>query len=170
VRAVELDHVGAAEWDAVLAGEQHAWGVEGEQLSWAEKRRHVAVLDDAGVPLALAGVLVAEVTAGDGEPFEVAGIGSVIVTRTMRGRGLARLVVEAILDIARELGPQHAMLFCREDLVGLYARLGFTIIDAPVTAEQPGGRVVMTMRAMWAPLAAGVSWPAGDVEVLGLPF
>ncbi len=62
------------------------------------------------------------------------------------------------------------MLFCREDLVGLYARLGFTIIDAPVTAEQPGRRVVMTMRAMWAPLAAGVNWPAGDVEVLGQPF
>jgi GNAT superfamily N-acetyltransferase len=170
VRAVELEHVGAAQWDAVLAGEQHVWGVEGEQLSWAEKTRHVAVLGDAGAPLALAGAVVAEVTAGGREPFEVVGIGSVIVTRAMRGRGLARLLVEAILDIARELGPERAMLFCREDLVGLYARLGFTTIDAPVTAEQPGGRVVMTMRAMWAPLATGVSWPAGDVEVLGLPF
>ncbi|MCW3034123.1 MAG: hypothetical protein JWM60_2468 [Solirubrobacterales bacterium] len=170
MQAVELDGVGSAEWEAVLAGEQQAFGGVGEELSWARKTRHVAVLGDDGVPLALAGAMIGRVAVAEGQPFPVVGIGGVIVTRAMRGRGMARLVLEAILDVARELGPERAMLFCRERLTTLYARFGFHLIESPVTAEQPSGRLIVPMRAMWAPLADGAGWPAGEVEVLGEPF
>jgi predicted GNAT family N-acyltransferase len=170
VEAVELDMVGSAEWSALLAGEPQAFGGVGEELSWMRKTRHVAVLDESGKPLALAGAVLAQVAVAGGEPFPVVGIGGVIVTRAMRGRGLARLVLEAILAVARELGPERAALFCSEQLTTLYARFGFQLIDAPVTAEQPRGHIVVPMRAMWAPLVAGSAWPAGAVEVLGEPF
>jgi predicted GNAT family N-acyltransferase len=169
VETIELRNVGSAEWEAVLDGETQAWGAVGDDFSWANKERHVAVCDEAGQPVALAGAMVAHVTAG-AEAFPVAGIGSVIVTQTMRGSGLARRVIEAIMEIAGELGPERAMLFCREELTALYARFGFRVIEAPVSAEQPSGRVVMPMSAMWAPLADGVEWPAGDVAVQGQPF
>jgi predicted GNAT family N-acyltransferase len=168
--AIELQHVGSAEWDAVLDGEQQAWGADGEDFSWADKQRHVGVLDDDGRPLALAGALVADVAVGAGEAFPVVGIGGVIVTRTMRGNGLVTLLLEALMRLAGELGPDRAMLFCADRLTGLYARFGFTVIDARVSAEQPAGRIAMPMRAMWAPLTDDASWPAGDVEVLGEPF
>ena len=168
MRAVELQNVGSAEWHALVAGEQGVWG-PGEALSWADKHRHVGVLDDDGRPLALAGALVAAVSIG-GEPAQVVGIGSVIVTRRMRGRGLARLTIEAILELAAGLGPSRAMLFCDEHLVSLYERFGFREIEAAVTADQPDGRVTMPMRAMWAPLVPGTDWPRGEVAVLGLPF
>lgn len=168
MRAVPLDHVGPAEWAALTAGETGIWG-PGEALAWRDKSRHVGVLAEDGTPLALAGTLVAGIAVG-AERFDVAGIGSVIVTRAMRGQGLARLVIEAILDLAGELGPQRAMLFCDEPLTALYGRFGFHTIEAPVSAEQPGGRINMPMRAMWAPLSAGATWPEGEVEVLGLPF
>jgi predicted GNAT family N-acyltransferase len=170
VQAVELDRVGAAEWHAVLAGEQRAFGGVGEELSWARKTRHVAVLGEAGSPLAMAGAVIASVSVPPAPPFPVVGIGGVIVTHTMRGRGLSRLVLEAILEVARQLGPERAMLFCRERLTTLYARFGFQPIDCPVIAEQPGGHVLVPMRAMWAPLTDGADWPAGEVEVLGEPF
>jgi len=170
VHAVELQDVGAAAWDAVVDGEEQPWGPDGASFTWAPKTRHVGVLDDDGRPLALAGVAPARIRAGGGEPFEVAGIGGVIVTRTRRGQGLARLVIEAILQIAGELGPSRAMLFCREPLMPLYARFGFREIAGEVSAEQPGGRTVVPMRAMWKPLAEGVPWPEGTVEVLGEPF
>ncbi len=168
MRAVRLNHVGAAEWDALNDGERDIWG-PGEALAWRDKTRHVGVLGANGLPLALAGAVAADVAAG-GERFEVVGIGSVIVTRRMRGQGLAGLVIEAILDLAVALGPERAMLFCNAPLTVLYERFGFRLIDAPVTAEQPDGRVTMSMRAMWAPLAEGAAWPPGEVEVLGLPF
>lgn len=170
MQAVELHNVGSAEWEALIDGEREPWGGDGEGLTWARKTRHVGVLDADGRPLALAGVLVAGVRAGGGEPFEVAGIGSVIVTRSRRGEGLATVVIEAILRLAREIGPARAMLFCRPPLVSLYARFDFREIPGEVTAEQPGGRVVVPMRGMWAPLADGAAWPEGAVEVLGEPF
>lgn len=164
-----MRNVGSAEWEAVLDGETQAWGAVGEDFSWANKERHVAVCDEAGQPVALAGAMVTQVTAG-GKAFPVVGVGGVIVTQTMRGGGLARRVIEAIMGVAGELGPERAMLFCREELTALYARFGFRAIEAPVSAEQPGGRVVMPMSAMWAPLADGIEWPAGDVAVQGRPF
>lgn len=169
MEAIELQNAGPEQWAAVLDGEQQAWGPAGEDFLWADKQRHVAVCDEAGQPVALAGAMVARVTAGT-ETFPVAGIGGVLVTRRMRGRGLARLVIEAAMQLARELGPERAMLFCDEKLRPLYARFGFLAIDAPVSAEQPGGRVLMPMSAMWAPLAEGIDWPAGDVAVQGRPF
>ncbi len=170
MHAVELENVGTPDWDALIDGEHEPWGGDGEGLVWVRKTRHVGVLDDDGRPLALAGVVPASVSAGGGEPFEVAGIGSVIVTRSRRGEGLARLVIEAIMRLAAELGPQRAMLFCREPLVPLYERFGFHDIAGEVTAGQPTGRVVVPMRGMWAPLAEGITWPDGAVEVLGEPF
>ncbi len=170
MQAVELENVGSAEWDTVVDGEHQPWGAGGEEFTWAAKTRHVGVLDDDGRPLALAGVVPATVRAGGGEPFEVAGIGGVIVTRSRRGEGLARLVVEAIMRVAAGLGPARAMLFCRAELMPLYARFGFREIAGEVTAEQAGGPVVIPMRAMWAPLTDGASWPQGAVEVLGEPF
>jgi predicted GNAT family N-acyltransferase len=169
VETIELQNVGSDEWEAVLDGETQAWGAAGDEYSWADKERHVAVCDEAGQPVALAGTVIAQVTAGE-EAFPVVGIGGVIVTRTLRGRGLGRRVIEAIMEIANELEPERAMLFCGEELMALYASFGFQPIEAPVSAEQPAGRVVMPMSAMWAPLADGIEWPAGEVAVQGRPF
>jgi hypothetical protein len=78
--------------------------------------------------------------------------------------------VEPVLAQAAQRGPQHAMLFCRPELVGLYAQLGFREIEAPVWADQPGGRIEMPARAMWLALRDGAAWPPGRVDVRGLPF
>jgi GNAT superfamily N-acetyltransferase len=170
MKAVVLDAVDSEQWRALQGDELHPWGGEAEALEWAGKQHHVGVRGEQGELLALAGALVADVKVGAGEPFPVAGIGGVIVRPEMRGRGLAKLVIDAILDVARRLGPERAMLFCRTPLITLYERFGFRAIDAPVTADQPGGRIEMPLRAMWAPLRDGAGWPDGAVEVLGEPF
>ena len=170
VQAIELSGVDSGEWRALQGDEAHPWGGEAEALVWADKERHVGVRGERGELLALAGALVAHVKVDAGEPFPVVGIGGVIVRPEMRGRGLAKLVIDAILRVAEGLGPERAMLFCRAPLVALYEGFGFREIEAPVSAEQPGGRVVMPLRAMWAPLREGAGWPEGEVDVLGEPF
>ncbi len=170
MQAIELERVGPEEWNALHGGEHQSWGGIAEDLSWADKDRHVGVRDADGELLAIAGAVVADVAVGGGEAFPVVGIGAVIVTPRARGQGLARVVVEEILRVAQRLGPAHAMLFCRSELIPLYERLGFAAITAPVSAEQPTGRIVMPLAAMWRPLAPDAVWPDGTVQVLGEPF
>jgi GNAT superfamily N-acetyltransferase len=95
----------------------------------------------------------------------------VIVTPAHRGEGLARRVMEAAIARAAKLGPERGLLFCRPDRGGLYARLGFAQLAAPVSVGQPGGtRAEMPLDTMWRPLHPGAPWPAGPVSLPGLPF
>ncbi len=93
-------------------------------LEWRPKEQHVALRDDRGRLVASAGMLVAEVSAGD-ERFAVVGLGGVFVNGEHRGRGLSLRVIEAALAKAGTLGPDHVILFCHEDRAELYRRFGF---------------------------------------------
>jgi GNAT superfamily N-acetyltransferase len=169
VRLVELDRVTERDMKQVIAGEPEPWGRAGEALRWREKTHNIGLRDGEGNLVALAGLVRAEVRVGD-TTLEVAGIGGVIVTRLARGRGLARVLIERLLQIAQELEVQRAMLFCVPANVGLYARFGFQLIEQPVFAQQPCGPIEVPMRAMWKPLTTSARWPTGEVEVLGEPF
>ena len=128
------------------------------------------MIRDDGRMIASAGLIVAPVEIASAT-FDVVGFGGVIVTRTRRGQGLARRVMEAAIARAAELGPERGLLFCRPDRAGLYAKLGFVKVDAPVDVGQlDGRRADMPLDTMWRPLAPDATWPAGPVRVPGLPF
>ncbi|HWX74862.1 MAG TPA: GNAT family N-acetyltransferase [Solirubrobacteraceae bacterium] len=170
---VELQDVGEGQWRELIGEEREAWGGgPAEALTWSEKQRYVGVRSREGALLALAGSVQAEVEVERGGSFQVLGICAVFVTASARGRGLVARLLERLLAPAGAPAPAPAiaMLFCRAGLVGMYEKLGFAEIDAPVWADQPGGAVEMPLSAMWRPLRAGARWPAGRVRVRGLPF
>jgi predicted GNAT family N-acyltransferase len=167
---VELVELTGRDWADVVAGEHEPFGPEGGELAWREKDRHFALRADDGRLLALAATVPVAIEIDGAQSFEVVGLGGVIVTRSERGQGLMAKVVEPVLSLARDMGPDKAMLFCRSGLVPVYGRLGFVEITAAVWAEQPRGPVKVPMSAMWRALHAGATWPAGSVDVLGLPF
>jgi GNAT superfamily N-acetyltransferase len=166
VRIVELE-LGEAEWERLIDGESQPWGGAAEDLRWAPKTHTIGLLDD-GQLLGTGGVVLAQVRAGEAR-FPVAGVGGIFVTRRARGRGLARPLIERLLDIAAGLGPERALLFCLPERVGLYERYGFVTLEGPVRAMQPGGPLTMPMCTMWRALAPGIAWPPGEVELLGEP-
>jgi predicted N-acetyltransferase YhbS len=170
MRVVELDRVNEPYWDALVAGEHEPFGGIGEELIWCEKTLNIGVREDDGRLVAAAGLVMADVQVGQDRLFPVAGLGGVFVTRSDRGRGLARLLIEALLDRAGGLDARYAMLFCLPGLMALYARFGFLPIEAAVWADQPSGRIEVPLRAMWRALGAEASWPSGRVELLGQPF
>jgi predicted GNAT family N-acyltransferase len=170
VRLVELDRVTGDDWQQIVAGEPEPFGAVGETLVWRDKTHHVGVRDDAGQLVAMAGLVLADVRVADEPPMQVAGIGGVIVTKAARGQGLARMMVERVIDIAGQLEVERAMLFCLPQNTGLYAKFGFQPIERPVWAQQPGGLIEVPMRAMFKPLAGAAGWPEGRVELLGEPF
>jgi predicted GNAT family N-acyltransferase len=170
VEFVELAALAEQDWDAVVAGEHQPFGSVGAGLAWRTKDRHFALREQDGRLLALAALVGVAVEIEGAGGLDVVGLGGVIVTPSERGRGLMFKVVEPVLALAEEMGPEHAMLFCRPELVAVYRRLGFEEITAPVRADQPAGPVEMPMRAMWRALRAGAAWPPGRVNVHGLPF
>jgi GNAT superfamily N-acetyltransferase len=171
LRLVELQTLSERDWEQLIAGEHEPWGRQGAGLEWREKEIFVGLRGEGERLLAVAGAVVAGVQVGEGESFDVVGLGALIVTRSARGRGLMSQLVEPLLAIAGRLGPARAMIFCRPELVPVYRRLEFTEITAPVFADGPGGdRIEMPLRSMWRALHGPVEWPPGRVEVDGLPF
>ncbi len=170
MQLIELEEITPQQWSAIEAGEREPWGGLAEGLAWADKQRYVGLRAADGALVAIAGALRAEILLAGAERFPVVGIGSVFVTARERGSGLVWKLLEPLLAIAEEMGPERAMLFCRPQLTTLYGRLAFAEIHAPVRAQQPDGAIEMPLRAMWRPLREGVRWPQGAVEVLGLPF
>lgn len=172
MRLVERDTFTTEQWKAIVGQEQEPWGGgPAESMTWCEGKRYLVALDDSGggEPEAVIGVLVAAVEAG-GERFDVVGVGSLIVAESRRRQGLGGQLLERGLELAGQMGPERAMLFCEDALVARYSRYGFELIEGPVFAEQPDGRIEMPMNSMWRPLCEGARWPPGRVDVLGLPF
>jgi predicted GNAT family N-acyltransferase len=156
-------------WAALVADEEDPFGVGDDPTEWRRKE-HYTVLYDSDRPIAAAGLTVAVVEIAE-HSLEVVGVGGVIVTRSHRGQGHLRTVLEAALARAATLGPDVAMLFCSAANVALYAHFGFSELTAPVTVDQPGGPTLMPPHAMWrrlkgdSPLEGG-----GPVRLRGLPF
>jgi predicted GNAT family N-acyltransferase len=170
VELVELDEITPRQWSEIAAGERQPWGGVAEDLVWGDKERHVGLRSAGGELVAVAGAVIAGVEVEGAERFQVVGIGGVFVTPRERGRGLVWQLLAPLLEIAADMGPERAMLFCRPQLLGLYGKLGFAEISAPVRVEQPDATIEMPMRTMWRSLRAGAAWPTGRVDVLGLPF
>ncbi|WP_338491677.1 GNAT family N-acetyltransferase [Streptomyces sp. SJL17-4] len=144
------------------------FGVDAWGLVWLPKEHHFGIRAD-GRLLAHAGLLVLPLSVG-GSRMDVVGLGGVAVAPDQRGRGLAAQVVGGALEHARTLGPEFALLFCRPDVSGLYARLGWSEVDGDVEVEQPDGPATMPLRTMWFPLRRGSRWPEGPVRLHSCPM
>jgi GNAT superfamily N-acetyltransferase len=191
VELVEFGRLSVARRAELEGDESDPFEVSRVTLQFRPKQRHVAFQDEDGRLVASAGMVIAEVEVG-GRRFPVVGLGGVIVNARYRGRGLGRRVVEAAVARARAWAwarelepadppgrslagppagqPEFVMLFCLPDRVGLYRRLGFVEVADEVRVGQPVGDAAMPLRTMWRALREGAQWPAGPVDVLGLPF
>jgi GNAT superfamily N-acetyltransferase len=170
VQLVRFGRLPSELWNELVAGEEDPFEHGDSQIEWRRKEHHVVLRDDAGAPVASAGLVVAEVDAGGGS-FAVVGIGGVIVAQRFRGQGHARTLLAAAIEDAGRLGPELAMLFALPSRAGLYRKLGFAEIDVPVRVQQPGGPVTMDPElGMWRALRPGATWPCGPVSLLGPPF
>jgi GNAT superfamily N-acetyltransferase len=149
--------------------EDDPFDMAGSTLHYRAKEQHVALRAADGRLAASTGLVPVELEAGRVR-FAAVGLGGVIVVARYRGQGLARRIVSEALARARTLGPDFAILFCREDRSGLYLKLGFADVGPDVLAEQPGGYVPVPLRMMWFGLTDGAVWPPGAVVLHGLPF
>jgi aminoglycoside 2'-N-acetyltransferase I len=64
---------------------------------------------------------------------------------------------------------EFGLLLCREQLIPFYERLGWEPVTALVFSDQPAGKMAFAGAAMVLP-CSGRTWPAGIVDLCGLPF
>lgn len=167
---VELGALSLQDWVSLTGREPEPFGSVTASLTWRVRDRHVGLRDDDGALVAAIGATLATIEAAGGERFEVVGIGSLIVRRDLRGMHVMTPLADALRRLAQTMGPERAMIFCREELIPLYRHRGYERIEAPVWADQPAERIQMPLPAMWSQLHPGPGLPPGRLDVVGLPF
>jgi hypothetical protein len=156
------------EWQALFGWGDHIFGLEDAGYRWRPKDYHF-VTEEGGRALSHVGVVKAAVSVG-GRRLTVGGVGGVVTVPEAQGRRLVHAAMrQADEFICRELGADFGMLFCLPRLEPFYARQGWQALEDEVEIEQPDGKVVWPYRVMVKPCGERV-WPAGRVEVEGLPW
>ena len=144
------------------------WGLEDREYRWRPKDHHFVTEED-GRPLSHVGVIKTTVGVG-GREVTVGGVGGVVTVPEAQGRHLVHAAMRQAQEfICHELGADFGMLFCLPRLEPFYARQGWRAVGDEVEIEQPAGPVVWPYRVMVRPCGER-EWPAGRVEIGGLPW
>lgn len=138
------------------------------QLQWRPTEKHV-LLVEAGKTVCHVGI-VAHTVKVQGNPVSIAGIGGVLARRACRGRGYARIAMEAAeAFVLSQMAVHFILLFCRPELQSLYEHLGWIKVSSPVWVEQAEGDVLLPMVSMVKCLGAE-PWPHGEVQLASRPW
>ena len=122
------------------------------EVFWSELAagRHYVVAELDGAVVGYAGLAVAG-TEGD--------VQTVAVSPDAQGRGLGRLLLDALLDEAARQGATSVLLEVRADnpsAIGLYERAGFERIAVRRRYYQPGGIDAHVTRLRPVPVPGGL--------------
>ncbi|MBK0420714.1 ribosomal protein S18-alanine N-acetyltransferase [Leucobacter sp. CSA2] len=157
---------GASDLDAIWAIESAEFGSDAwsremmrDELT-APHRSYFALVDGAGAVQGYAGLLVV------GDEGDVQ---TIAVAPAARGAGHGRLLMGALLDVARERSVHQVFLEVRADnpvARGLYESLGFAEIGVRPRYYQPDGVDAIVMRLPMAPARAA---DASEPEQEGTP-
>ena len=88
-----------------------------------------------------------------------------------RGRGYASTAMARAADFIENELPraEFGLLLCIDKRIALYQRAGWQLVTDRVRFEQPEGTVDCPVNVMVRPFR-GRAWPAGDVDLRGLPW
>lgn len=137
-------------------------------LRWKPKDLHVLV-DVDGQAVSHVGILQHTITVGE-QFVKVCGVGGVVTALYAQGKGYAtRAMLYAQDFMLSEWGVDFGLLFCRDQLLAFYERLGWQRVAEPVLIEQPLGEINSPMNVMVLP-CRGQTWPEGPVKLNSLPW
>jgi len=144
------------------------WDAPERDFEWSEPDWCVLVWADGQVVSQLA---IAERTClVAGQPVKLGGVGGVIALPDWRGRGFtSRAMRRAAAFMCQELGVEFGLLVCEEDVVAFYERLGWQVVEGPLTFDQPGGKATWPAVAMVLPCGEK-AWPTGTIDLCGRPW
>ena len=164
-RTADLDEAEIAtfaQWPRDIFGEQE------DKYEWAKPDWHVVVRSE-GRYVCHAAITERAAMAG-GEPVRLAGIGNLMTPPAWRRRGLAAAAMREAAAFMRDTPRvEFGLLLCSAGLVPWYCKLGWRHVNAPLTFDQPSGRVRWDEEVMVL-ACTDRAWPAGPIDLCGLPW
>ena len=141
-----------------------------DHLNWHGRRKDWHMMGYAdGQLVSHVGILKDSVHVAQ-QPVTVGGVGGVVTIPAAQHKGYAHaLLRQAAIFMRDTLQVEFGLLFCLPRLVGFYRSLDWQEVTSPVFIEQPAGRMVSPVPAMYLPCQATGAWPNGAVEV-GWPW
>lgn len=137
----------------------YTWAdVDWHVLVWigAELVSHVEIIERTGMV--------------GGQSVKLGGVGGVASADEWRGRGLATLAMEKAGEFLRgKLHVEFGLLICGQEMTSFYHRLGWEVVHGPLVFHQPEGKVTFEDVVMVLP-CRGQQWPAGTIDLCGLPW
>jgi len=163
-----VDSFSRADRSELAGGEEDPSLTSAYQLQWRPTEKHVLILE--GKRMVCHVGLVKHTVAVGGNPVPVAGIGGVLTRPECRGRGYARVAMEAAEAFAlSQMGVDFMLLFCRPALESWYQHLGWAKVSSAVWIDQQQGTIVQPLVSMVRCLGAK-PWPQGKVRLGCLPW
>ena len=160
----EADRAVIGRWSEEAFSEDKAF----EGFTWAKPTWHVLVRENGQLVSCLK--IMDRVSLVGGAPIHMAGIGDVVTPAARRGKGYASLAMrEASRYLCAVLGVEFGVLMCQPKLVPFYSRLGYVTVPEPLHFEQPWGQEVSPEITMVKPCGER-DWPAGEIDLRGLPW
>jgi predicted acetyltransferase len=145
---------------------------ENPDMVYAESAWHLLICEGAGEAqrvVSNVGLQVRRCFAG-GTPVRVGAIGGVATLTSHQGRGMAAQLMRAAHDKMRELGLEFGLLQCPDKRITFYEGLGWRQARVPMVFDQPDGSQHVCDENPMVLLLTARPWPAGDIDMNGLPW
>jgi GNAT superfamily N-acetyltransferase len=136
---------------------------------WTGARWGVFVTDESGELLSYTGLVTRE-AAVDGEPVLTGGVGGVATHPSHRGKGYAPLGIGRALDFLLGRDVDFALLVCRPELVGYYAKLGWKPFAGTLLVTQFGEPETFTFNEVMVGDLASSAPSTETIDLNGPPW
>jgi aminoglycoside 2'-N-acetyltransferase I len=141
----------------------------GRNITWASPEWSALVWID-GALASRVGLITCS-AAHDGVDLMVGGVGGIMTHPERRGLGLAtRALSEAVSHLVSKHGVIFSLLFCRDELVPLYARAGWRLFGGRVVVNQPHGPIEFRANRPMVIAGVGDGPQFGVIDLRGYPW
>lgn len=138
------------------------------QYQWAVP--HFTFFALEGDALAASVNLVAREVLWDGAKVPAAGVNNLVVQKSYRGQRHGTEVLQRAMEFAfTKLGARVGLLFCADELVAFYEKLGWRQTKATVHFPQPSGQCQWPSNRLWLTSTAPVPEPT-QIDLRGFPW
>ncbi len=106
-----------------------------------------------------------------GKPVHVGGIGNISTKVEWRGRGYASSALKVATDfLADTLKVEFGLMTATEEVRPIYEKLGWRMVADSLMMEQAEGKKEAFNYPVLVLPVLGQEWPAGPIDVCGLPW
>ena len=137
-------------------------------IEWAKPQWYLRMYHQDNV-IGVLGILKRQVKVGK-QRIQVGGICNVVIEADMRGKKLLKYMMRAAQDfIKNELTADFGLLLCRDEVVPIYQRYNWYLVDGSTFFDQKTGIQKYPKKTMIVNLTEK-QWPEGDIFLCGLPW